>query len=629
MAESHPTKRHLTPYDTAPLGPSEIRLLSVSLESPDLRLQTERQHIDSEAHFDAISYVWGSASASARVICNDAKLEVTPTALEMLKYLPFHRPHPSRLIWIDAICINQRDAQEKAEQIPLMSRIYSRAKSVVIWLPSWTPELKDFMDGFLGVFDSLRSAFEDKGSRVAWPSAEDPFWAGLVHLLSSEWFNRLWTFQEGILSKEAILLCRDTWIDLDKLLDFVCWASFYTEGIPYNGQVAFNLARQGCWTIRLYRYESKKGRKLKASEIPALLQKTRRRRAKEEVDRMWAISGLFSTELRDQLAHLVNYSNGARERWWLTFIASMKIVLDRSDELFLLDIPRSLPLQNTRFPSWCPDFQGRGAYKQVISASWHDRRRRVHLIMRTLLNDEIESEIIASKDAVRKHFRSHSVTDADDYLRTRGFQIDTVAEVVQNSTLLGAFDYVEGFGLVDKDSHDKQFAALEWISKSLDLARRVHPGSDSADRAAYIPPEFLMSFWTDHRINEHVETAYRDAMAGLKSNKNYLPGSVEPDRDVRAQFTCTRFWRLFGHVFISTESGRFGLATPGCKPGDRVCVFYGGESLYVVRPHANGIDAMSGVALTEFVGTAYIPHLMDQHRADWARIGPDETYVLA
>lgn len=37
-------------------------------------------------------------------------------------------------LWIDAICINQHDLAEKARQIPLMTRIYSTAARVLVWL---------------------------------------------------------------------------------------------------------------------------------------------------------------------------------------------------------------------------------------------------------------------------------------------------------------------------------------------------------------------------------------------------------------------------------------------------------------------------------------------------------------
>ena len=82
-----------------------------------------------------------------------------------------------------------------------------------------------------------------------------------------------------------------------------------------------------------------------------------------------AISSLFSTEFQEDLAYLVGYSEDSREQWWLTFLSSMRVVLERSVKLFLLNVSKSLPLQSPCFASWCPHFQARGAYKDVIRAS--------------------------------------------------------------------------------------------------------------------------------------------------------------------------------------------------------------------------------------------------------------------
>ena len=37
-------------------------------------------------------------------------------------------------LWIDAICLNQEDDEEKSKQVPRMSDIYSLAEEVIFWL---------------------------------------------------------------------------------------------------------------------------------------------------------------------------------------------------------------------------------------------------------------------------------------------------------------------------------------------------------------------------------------------------------------------------------------------------------------------------------------------------------------
>ena len=59
------------------------------------------------------------------------------TALPVLMSL-----YPGKAWWIDAICINQADIEEKNDQVPMMRDIYMIAKRVVAWLGDITPNLQ-------------------------------------------------------------------------------------------------------------------------------------------------------------------------------------------------------------------------------------------------------------------------------------------------------------------------------------------------------------------------------------------------------------------------------------------------------------------------------------------------------
>jgi hypothetical protein len=81
---------------------------------------------------EALSYVWGIPTVGPLNMCNGAWLRITPNlgdALEALRH-----PTERKLLWADAICINQRDPNERNHQIKLMAQIYSTAKRVLVWL---------------------------------------------------------------------------------------------------------------------------------------------------------------------------------------------------------------------------------------------------------------------------------------------------------------------------------------------------------------------------------------------------------------------------------------------------------------------------------------------------------------
>jgi hypothetical protein len=68
----------------------------------------------------------------ASIECDRQSLDITPHLLEGLKSIYITSGVSS--IWIDAICINQADDDEKAVQVAKMHHIYRKAKFVVVWL---------------------------------------------------------------------------------------------------------------------------------------------------------------------------------------------------------------------------------------------------------------------------------------------------------------------------------------------------------------------------------------------------------------------------------------------------------------------------------------------------------------
>ncbi|KAH7261595.1 heterokaryon incompatibility protein-domain-containing protein [Fusarium tricinctum] len=122
------------------------------------------------------------------------------------------------MMWIDQICINQEDNNEKSQQIPLMSRIYSLATSTVIWLA----EASIGSDAALKLLEQIVSClqftflnpdFEDL-ERLGLPVADSKQWKYLCELLSRQWFTRVWIIQEAVLSaaESTYFSCGDSFI---------------------------------------------------------------------------------------------------------------------------------------------------------------------------------------------------------------------------------------------------------------------------------------------------------------------------------------------------------------------------------------------------------------------------------
>jgi hypothetical protein len=85
--------------------------------------------------FEALSYAWGSTECYSKInvgTLGKDKLPI-PENLEIgLRYLRYE--DKPRILWIDAICVNQQNLDERGYQVRYMSKIYAKVKRVVIWL---------------------------------------------------------------------------------------------------------------------------------------------------------------------------------------------------------------------------------------------------------------------------------------------------------------------------------------------------------------------------------------------------------------------------------------------------------------------------------------------------------------
>jgi len=121
-------------YQPLPTGES-IRLLRLQPGPRDEPISCSLQPAnfnDNLPAYEALSYVWGSSSDTRPIICNGREIAVTRNLRNALRRL--RRRDSTRLIWVDAICINQRNDEERGHQVRHMGSIYQRAARVLIWL---------------------------------------------------------------------------------------------------------------------------------------------------------------------------------------------------------------------------------------------------------------------------------------------------------------------------------------------------------------------------------------------------------------------------------------------------------------------------------------------------------------
>lgn len=159
--------------------------------------------------YTALSYFWGSPDRDCTIVIDGYRVSITRSLDEALRHLrDRHRP---TILWVDQICIDQTDEDDKKRQIPLMGRIYQHAYTTVIWLGGEDNQnlfkTITLMDG-LGseseqLYDHVRNL--GRGEREVLAASGDSY-EKLDTLLEHPWFTRTWIIQEVCMSNRAYLL---------------------------------------------------------------------------------------------------------------------------------------------------------------------------------------------------------------------------------------------------------------------------------------------------------------------------------------------------------------------------------------------------------------------------------------
>lgn len=146
----------------------------------------------------AVSYAWGKdPTYTHKVICDGEILPITLNVDRMLRDL--RRFDCERRLWIDALCLNQADPDEKAKQIPRMRSIYEKATKVYIWLDP-TKIIKD-TEPCDHIFDLLRSV------RAGNVKVDAEQAAAIQAFLEKRWFRRRWVIQESTAHPNTKVFC--------------------------------------------------------------------------------------------------------------------------------------------------------------------------------------------------------------------------------------------------------------------------------------------------------------------------------------------------------------------------------------------------------------------------------------
>ncbi|KAM9878672.1 HET domain-containing protein [Verticillium dahliae] len=153
-----------------------------------------------DAEYEALSYVWGANLDANIIFLQDNRILSLGGNLADALYSLRHKKK-DRVLWIDALCIDQENLEEKSSQIPLMAEIYAMASSVVVWLGKPTAHSQTGLDilAFLAGSDK----FDDN---APWNRMEiQDVIAAIRDIIDRHYFQRLWVVQEAALAQRVAL----------------------------------------------------------------------------------------------------------------------------------------------------------------------------------------------------------------------------------------------------------------------------------------------------------------------------------------------------------------------------------------------------------------------------------------
>ncbi|KZM20903.1 hypothetical protein ST47_g7943 [Ascochyta rabiei] len=549
--------------------------------------------------------------------------------------------------WIDAICINQADDEEKTLQIKLMNTIYRQADKVLVWLgEALTQEQQDLIPRAIELLPLLVKEHARYRLSTAGPYFEvapelshlgRDGWEAILHLVRNTYFWRVWVVQEVALAKGVMFLCGDHEISLQLMEEAVVdswnlrnWAIYdltngqrmRVQAPSHDDSVVFKIRHIVQPDHKDYNTE---GNAHQTIRIANLLDN---QTCFAPQDRVLGILGMVQEEFEGAGRELHRYTSIPHLytrfstllftasgpsitdlHWW--FYLSMAFNLKRIDGL----------------PSWVPDLHHndskckRQPYESMLAA-------RVY--------SDPPWQASSRPCIVSKGSRS-------DEIILRGKLLDTVL-LVHPEVPHFPGDSEPGYG--DGMTWLRVMTdVIQWERKLAD-AVLYHPPSQSTRAASEEPvysgisedtywrtllADARVDFTGNKKFTRETWLLFREAgqrmlvlvprLEELRKTTGRDPwtlpdwasseqetqtmhsfrGPGQPVGSFAAVLCFTRHHQLFG-----TEHGRLGFTATGVQRGDVVCVFNHAVSPHVLRR----VRDRDGAARYRFVGDAYVHGLM-------------------
>ncbi|RSL80766.1 hypothetical protein CEP51_006330 [Fusarium floridanum] len=630
-------KQHAGTFDYAsyslPSAATHIRLIELFPSNPAATSESAGSHFSSHLSchliitpisepkgYKAVSYTWGTSERTCSLDISGANLPITPALDTALRHL--RRRDEPIILWVDQICIDQSNHVEKADQVLLMSDVYTKAEQVSVWLGPEADRSDELMDLWQKVGQrALDLGIQDYCTRERMPLLQNitkdpnfdhPLTKGyheLVALAKPQfedliqatvdwndrfWFRRVWTVQELCLCQDTVFVCGYKVVQVE-LVRLACTIlptvmsqlirSHPDSDVEFQelAYTALSQRARPLLSIRNRRQNFNKGLG-EGDELLHLFQKlfvNSDTMATRSRDRIYGLLGLAVDA--ERLAIKPDYASEDPSPIF-TEVARKMIHNGRLGLLSFSQFPKEHDLEH--LPSWVPD------WRPNLEASYYT------------ITESGEDHLLAASGDTKVSLEQ--VQDPN-ILAVRGYLVDTIEEV--------------GERWHSSNSHAHCQAHLsrivDFCAKSTAKKEPIYDNDERRVEAVWRVPVGDL-YWTkdtDHTraSRPRASDEYLDCLFILELLESWPDMSPEERAARFPELEARRFpsgsYRgnmaaMDGKKPYLTRKGYVGMCPSHAAEGDWVVIFMGGRIPFVLRP-------LEGSEEFTFVGEAYCDGVMD------------------
>ena len=545
------------------------------------------------------SYGMGGQKSNGCIICDGQNVTVGAELNEALRRI--RDEDEERVLWVDALCINQLDINERNQHVQRMGEIYAKADRVLIWLGEYIGCAYETLETLNALHQKIVDFQEEakflargaiRAKFLTDPEIQHLRWDLLSDLLNRAWFERVWVLQEVVNSRKATIYCTNCQYPWDTFTSILGWLRGNDVDSPLYAKGELNSIETILMIMRL------SGSKRDSVEQPlpkllSVLQDSRACKSTLPIDKIYGVLGLVSSEEASKIE--VDYNLDAAELF--TRVATSELSKERGLEILYL-CNKSAKKSAVKAPSWVPDWTQSCHHDTLVGLKYDCAAAGIstpnfRIQHRVLISRGRILDSIQSVELLRKIPKGGKVSEySPELLKGETFWEQPELkfnEYFENATVIGR----------------------EWVTNAISIA---FPGKTITKEAhENLWRTFCCNRTDDKKIPPYDWSEYFSAWVTWMTRPEEKMSKMNGRQAHEMSLRSTRFMNSFGvwcynRRFFRSNQGRFGWAPDQARPGDKLCILNGLAVPLILRAKDSG--------RFEIIGDAYVHGIMDGEVVD-------------